>query len=188
LAQPDEEQHVTTVAEHADGEWRVLFSRSLDSGGADDLVFPVGQAVPMAFQAWDGDNGESGNQGAVSTWYFLYLKQPTPLAVYVAPPVVLILTLFFGLAVIRHAQLEASGVDRVTTSRRGLPAGSSRVFGMGIGVVWLGLAFGAFQTAGAGWESGYSDLGFWWTVIAVFLAVAGVSALIGTWIHTQKPK
>ena len=188
LAQPDEEQHVTTVAEHADGEWKVLFSRSLDSGGADDLVFPVGQAVPMAFQAWDGDNGESGNQGAVSTWYFLYLKQPTPMAVYVAPPVVLILTLFFGLAVIRHAQLEASGVDRVTTSRRGLPAGSSRVFGMGVGVVWLGLAFGAFQTAGAGWESGYSDLGFWWTVIAVFLAVAGVSALIGTWIHTQRPK
>ena len=50
---------------------------------------------------------------------------------------------------------------------------------------WLGLAFGALQTAGAGWSSGFSDLGFWWTVIAAILAIAGVSAMVGTWIHTR---
>ena len=60
-----------------------------------------------------------------------------------------------------------------------------RIFGMGVGVVWLGLAFGALRTAGAGWEAGYDDIGFWWTVIAVALAAAACGALIGTWIHTR---
>ena len=57
---------------------------------------------------------------------------------------------------------------------------------MGVGVVYLGIAFGAFQQASAGWAAGYSDLGFWWTVIGVILAIAAGGALIGTWIHTQE--
>ena len=61
-----------------------------------------------------------------------------------------------------------------------------RIIGMGIGVVYLGLAFGAFSRASGGWDTGYSDLGFWWTVVAGILSVAGMGALIGTWIHTQK--
>ncbi len=65
----------------------------------------------MAFQAWDGDNGESGNQGAVSgnqgavsTWFYIFLAQPTPVAVFVAPPVALALTLALGLLVVRQAR------------------------------------------------------------------------------------
>ena len=60
-----------------------------------------------------------------------------------------------------------------------------RIFGMGVGVVYLGIAFGAYRNAGAGWEAGYPDLGFWWTVIASLLGIAGLGALIGTWIHTR---
>ena len=60
-----------------------------------------------------------------------------------------------------------------------------RIIGMAIGVAYLGLAFGALVRAGSGWETGYSDVGFWWTVIAVVLAIAAFGALIGTWIHTQ---
>ena len=188
VPQPDGEQHVRAQAQHADGEWKVLFRRSLDTGGAEDLVLPVGQAVPVAFQAWDGDNGESGTQGAVSTWYFLFLEQPTPVAVYVAPPIALVLTLLFGLLVIREAQLEASGARRGVT--KGLPRfrltkSIERAFGMGVGLAWLGMAFAAYRSASAGWDAGHSDLGFWWTVIAALLAIAGISALIGTWIHTQ---
>ena len=56
---------------------------------------------------------------------------------------------------------------------------------MGVGVVWLGMAYLALRTGSAGWDAGHSDLGFWWTVIAGFLAIAGLGALIGTWIHTQ---
>lgn len=188
VPQPDGEQHVRAEAEHSDGEWRVLFVRSLDTGGAEDLVFPVGQTVPVAFQAWDGDNGESGNQGAVSTWYFLFLEQPTPMSVYVAPPIALVLTLLFGLLVIRQAQWEASGASAGITRRLPrfrLTKSVELAFGMGVGVAWLGMAFAAYRSASAGWDAGHSDLGVWWTVIAGFLAIAGLSAMIGTWIHTR---
>ncbi len=57
---------------------------------------------------------------------------------------------------------------------------------MGVGVVYLGIAFGALQKANAGWATGYSDLGFWWTVIAVILTIAAGGALVGTWIHTKE--
>ena len=63
-----------------------------------------------------------------------------------------------------------------------------RILGMGVGVVYLGIAFGALSRAGAGWDAGYPDVGFWWTVIASFLGIAGLGALIGTWIHTQASK
>lgn len=60
-----------------------------------------------------------------------------------------------------------------------------RIIGMGVGVVYLGLAFVALQRANAGWQTGYSDLGFWWTVIAVILTIASGGAFIGTWLHTR---
>ncbi len=98
------EQHLRAAAQFADGQWKVLILRALDTGGDEDLALPVGQPVPMTFQVWDGDNGESGNQGAVSTWYFLFLHQQTPVAVYVAPPVALALTLLLGVFVVRRVQ------------------------------------------------------------------------------------
>jgi mono/diheme cytochrome c family protein len=188
VPQPDGEQHVTAVVEHSDGEWKVLLRRSLDTGGAEDLALPVGRAVPLAFQAWDGDNGESGNQGAVSTWYFLYLEQPMPVSVYVAPPLVLVLTLLFGLVVIRRAQWETTGARARVTGRRPrfrLTKAIKGAFGIGVGVAWLGMAYVSYRSASAGWDAGHSDLGFWWTVIGAILAIAGLSAMIGTWIHTQ---
>ena len=63
-----------------------------------------------------------------------------------------------------------------------------RILGMGVGVIYVGIAFSAFSRARAGWDAGHSDLGFWWTVIATFLTIAALSALIGTWIHTQEGK
>ncbi|HUE96007.1 MAG TPA: c-type cytochrome [Longimicrobiaceae bacterium] len=102
--QPQGEQHLRAAAQHADGAWRVLILRSLDTGGEGDLALPVGRAVPMAFQAWDGDNGEVGNQAAVSTWYFLVLRGPTPASVYIAPPIALALTVMLVMLVIRQAK------------------------------------------------------------------------------------
>ena len=187
--QPDSEQHVRATAQHADGQWKVLFVRPLDTGGAEDLALTAGQAVPMAFQAWDGDNGESGSQGAVSTWYFLVLGQPTPVAVYVAPPVALALTLLFGLLVVRQAQV-GSGMWREpdAAARAKRAAKRKQLAGMGVGVIWLGMAFGSYQNSRAGWEAGYADLGFWWAIIGGLLAIAGLGALIGTWIHTRTSK
>ena len=61
-----------------------------------------------------------------------------------------------------------------------------RILGMGVGVIYLGIAFGALTRAKEGGATGYSDVGFWWTVIAVLLTIAALGALIGTWIHTQE--
>lgn len=63
-----------------------------------------------------------------------------------------------------------------------------RIIGMGVGVAYLGLAFISLRKAGAGWATGYEDLGFWWTVIAVILAIAACGALVGTWMHTRQPE
>jgi len=61
----------------------------------------------------------------------------------------------------------------------------NRIFGYLVGVVWLGLAFLAFQNASAGRAAGQPDVGFWWTVITVILTIAALGALIGTAIHTR---
>ena len=60
-----------------------------------------------------------------------------------------------------------------------------RIIGMGVGVVYLGIAAGAYTRAAAGWNAGHADLGFWWTVVTALLSIAGLGALIGTWIHTR---
>ncbi len=61
-----------------------------------------------------------------------------------------------------------------------------RIIGMGVGVAYLGLAFIAIRKASAGWATGFEDLGFWWTVIAVILTIAACGALGGTWLHTRE--
>lgn len=60
-----------------------------------------------------------------------------------------------------------------------------KLFGYVIGIVWLGLAFGAFRTSSAGWADGNSDIGFWWGVIGALLAIAALGSLIGTTIHAR---
>ncbi|MDA0313101.1 MAG: hypothetical protein O2992_13415 [Gemmatimonadetes bacterium] len=60
-----------------------------------------------------------------------------------------------------------------------------RIFGMGVGIVWLGMASLAFRNSSAGWAAGHSDLGVWWGVIAGVLTIAACGALIGTWLHTR---
>lgn len=100
-------QVLQSDAEHVDGQWKVLMRRSLSTDDVQgELQFPFGQAVPMAFQAWDGDNGERGNQGAVSTWYFISLREATPVTVLVVPVVAALLTLGLCLVVVSRARQE----------------------------------------------------------------------------------
>lgn len=61
----------------------------------------------------------------------------------------------------------------------------ARIFGIGVGLVWAGFAFYAFQQSSAGWAQGHTDIGFWWAVIGAFLAIASVGAVVGTLIHTR---
>lgn len=55
--------------------------------------------------------------------------------------------------------------------------------GLIIGVVYLLIAMGAFKTGMDGWGAGHSDLGVWWSVIGALLAMAGIGAILGTWVH-----
>jgi hypothetical protein len=43
----------------------------------NDLQFAEAKFIPIAFSAWDGSNGETGNKRAISAWYYLYLE-PSP--------------------------------------------------------------------------------------------------------------
>ncbi len=61
-----------------------------------------------------------------------------------------------------------------------------RILGMGVGVVYLVISYAAFSRARTGWDAGHADIGFWFTVIAGFLFIAALAAIIGTWIHTQE--
>ena len=97
-------QDLSVDASHADGQWQVMFTRSLVTENESDLDFVTGEAIPMALFAWDGDNGESGTRGAVSSWYFLFLEDPTPATVYVYPILAMILTALLGLFVVSRAR------------------------------------------------------------------------------------
>ena len=62
----------------------------------------------------------------------------------------------------------------------------TRVLGIMAGAGILVLAGFAWGDSAAGLSDGNSDIGFWWAVIATFLTIAGVGAVIGTWLHTQQ--
>lgn len=53
----------------------------------------------------------------------------------------------------------------------------------GLGLFALSAA--SARTSMLGWQGGHSDVGFWWTVIAVFLLVASLAAFVGTAIHAR---
>jgi hypothetical protein len=102
---PQGSVQVQVASSFADGEWRVLFRRPLVTPDSTaDLQLPLAQAVPIAFQAWDGDFGEAGNQGSISTWYFIQLQEKTPVTVYVTPVLAMLLTAGLGFLVVVRAQ------------------------------------------------------------------------------------
>ena len=81
--QPQEESQVTAVSTWADGQYRVLFTRSLTSDDPNDVQMVPGEFIPIAFQAWEGSNGEAGMRLSLSSWYSLVLAKPAPLSVYI---------------------------------------------------------------------------------------------------------
>lgn len=96
---------LSASADWSDGEWRLLLRGSLASEEADGrLQLETGRAIPIAFFAWDGDNAEADTRGAISTWYYLHLDEPTSGTILVLPVAVTLLTLVVGLAVVARAQ------------------------------------------------------------------------------------
>jgi DMSO reductase family type II enzyme heme b subunit len=71
-----------------DGQYQMVVKRALrtDDQG-NDIQFEIGKFIPVALSAWDGGSGEGGARRSVSSWYSLYLEQPTPVSAYLAIPI-----------------------------------------------------------------------------------------------------
>jgi mono/diheme cytochrome c family protein len=73
-------------AQFKNGRWYVILTRSLKTDDTEnDVQFEVNKYIPIAFQAWDGDNGEAGARMSTSAWYYVVLKPLTPTQAYVYP-------------------------------------------------------------------------------------------------------
>jgi hypothetical protein len=66
-------------------------------------------AIPLAVFAWDGNNGEAGTKGSISTWYYIYLDQKTPSTVFATPIATIALTAGLGMLFVRRAQRRKNG-------------------------------------------------------------------------------
>lgn len=103
----------THAARFEHGQWQLQITRALETPDtASALTFVPGRAIPMAFFAADGSNGELGLRGAVSAWYAVYLDVPTPAAAFVTPLVAMLLTAGFGVMVVWRAQRRDRPVAR----------------------------------------------------------------------------
>ena len=180
-------EELTSDAQWEDGRWQLLLHRSLAASDPEsELEFEIGQPIPIAFFAWDGDNSEEETRGSLSSWYFVHLEEETPPSTYVAPLFALLLTGGLGVLVVRRAQRreDEDGVWAVSGAK--VRPAMARSFGLAVGAVWLVFASLALQNSLGGWSEGYSDIGFWWGVIAVFLTIAGMVALVGTARHRYR--
>jgi len=81
-----EKNDIQASAHYSDGHYRVLFRRPLDSGDENDITFTPGTFIPLSVTVFDGEQNEQGNRATVSGWYYVMLEPPTPLKVYVMPP------------------------------------------------------------------------------------------------------
>ncbi len=60
------------MTDFADGQWSVLFKRSMKSSGG--ISFEQSQYVPIAVSVWDGFNRERGNKRSLSLWQYIYFE------------------------------------------------------------------------------------------------------------------
>ena len=82
-AHAPESQRASGLGVWRDGRWTVVVRRPLETeDGAREVQLRPGQMVPIAFHAWEGANGETGLKMALSSWYFLHLRQPAPVTSY----------------------------------------------------------------------------------------------------------
>ena len=80
------------TVKYQNGQYRLVFRRSLTTADEGlDVQFKSGEFISMAFFVWDGFNGETGKEMALSTWYYLLLEPPVPTQVYLYPPVAIML-------------------------------------------------------------------------------------------------
>jgi DMSO reductase family type II enzyme heme b subunit len=84
-----DQQDVQAKGVYQGGTWKVVFSRALSTGDADnDVIISPGTFINIAFAIWDGrklDSGElkeKGSQKAVSSWWYFRAEPPADYSSY----------------------------------------------------------------------------------------------------------
>jgi len=98
---PQDHQDVKGKGAYKNGEWRVVFSRSLTDGDPEDAQFPAGKFQNIAFAVWDGANNEKGAQKAVTSWWYFRPEPPADPTIYLYTGAVVLLVGAIELVVVR---------------------------------------------------------------------------------------
>ncbi|MBI4608454.1 MAG: c-type cytochrome [Candidatus Rokubacteria bacterium] len=93
----------------ADGQYRLVIKRPRVTQDPNDLQFPIGRFLSVAFMAWDGGAGETGSKMAFSSWYYLRLEEPGSKKPYIIPPLVVLVTAALEWLVVRRARRGVRG-------------------------------------------------------------------------------
>ncbi len=88
----------------SDGQYRLVIRRPRAAKDPNDLEFPVGRFLSVAFMAGDGGAGETGSKISFSSWYYLRLEEPGSNKPYLIPPLVVLVTVALELLVVRRAR------------------------------------------------------------------------------------
>ncbi|HEY5649384.1 MAG TPA: ethylbenzene dehydrogenase-related protein [Nitrospiria bacterium] len=101
-----ENQDVKATGAWSNGEWRVVFSRALENGSAEDKQFPVGEFTNIAFAVWDEANRETGAMKAVTSWWWFQAEPPKDPTVLVYTIGAVILVGLIELVMVRRLRKE----------------------------------------------------------------------------------
>jgi DMSO reductase family type II enzyme heme b subunit len=105
---PQTHQDVKAKGTYSNGRWKVVFSRNLSTGHADeDVQITAGQFISIAFAVWDGRKDavgelvEKGSQKAVSSWWYFRADAPPDYSGYMYAAIAAALGLAFQFVLIR---------------------------------------------------------------------------------------
>ena len=105
---PQEHQDVKAKGAYSDGKWKIVFSRNLSTGHAEeDVQITPGQFISIAFAVWDGRKDgsgelvEKGSQKAVSSWWYFRADAPPDYSGYMYAAIAAALALGFQFVLIR---------------------------------------------------------------------------------------
>ncbi len=107
--QAPDAQQVQSRAVWDKGQWTLVMKRPLLTPDRNDVQFRTGRFTPMAVNAWDGSNGEHGLIMSLSTWYFVFLEEGTPLTVYLYTALAFLSIGVLGVWLARKAERDGEG-------------------------------------------------------------------------------
>ena len=103
---PQAQQDVSAKGVWQDGTWKVVFSRSLQTGDEHDVQIDPGNWNNVAFAFWDGkviDGAvkEKGSQKAVSSWWYVRAEPPPDNSIFVYVALGLLIAAAFEFFLVR---------------------------------------------------------------------------------------